>query len=241
MKVLYDAFQNSDACGKIIVLVLVIFSSWGCCLITIKSISVRGVRASIRRFHRLYDGYGKSPLKLAATFREHLLDGPLGEICKVGLTSLISVLAIPENTRNALFINNTLPRKLTPGELDKIRSNMNQAMNSQQLLLEDKLTALGSLSSISPMLGLFGTVWGVMATFVGIVNNGGRPDIQAIAPGISGALLTTVAGLVVAIPSLFANNIIISRIQATDIEMDAFIEEFITSLNVCKVASEQEA
>ena len=77
-------------------------------------------------------------------------------------------------------------------------------------------------------------------TFIGIVNNGGRPDIQAIAPGISGALLTTVAGLAVAIPSLVGNNFIVAYIQTTDIEMDSFIEEFITSLNVSKVPNTQQ-
>ena len=236
-KMLSDAFHNTDTCGKLIVLLLGVFSCWVWAIMTLKGASVHEIRKGIGRFKRLYDGYGKSPLKLAANFRACALEGPLGEICRVGLTSLISVLALPEDSCNSLFINNILPRKLTPEELDKIRSNMNQAMNSQQLLMEAKLTALGSLSSISPMFGLFGTVWGVMATFIGIVNNGGRPDIQAIAPGISGALLTTVVGLFVAIPSLVGNNIIISYIQTTDLEMDAFIEEFITSLNVSKVAN----
>ena len=239
-KMISDAFQNSDTIGKIIVLLLLVFSFWVWEIMILKAISVAGIRKAVKRFNRLYAEHDKSPLKLAVNLRACTLDGPLGEICKVGLNSLIVALGLPENERNSLFVNNILPRKLTPEELDKIRSNMNQAMNSQQLQMEDKLAALGSLTSISPMFGLFGTVWGVMATFIGIVNNGGRPDIQAIAPGISGALLTTVAGLAVAIPSLCGNNWIISHIQTTDIEMDSFIEEFITSLNVSKVANAQQ-
>ena len=97
---------------------------------------------------------------------------------------------------------------------------------------------LGCLSSIAPMLGLFGTVWGVMATFVGIVNAGGRPDIQAIAPGISGALLTTVMGLVVAIPSLCGSNLMASQINPITSEMEIFSEEFIASLRVNEVGAE---
>ena len=85
---------------------------------------------------------------------------------------------------------------------------------------------LGTIVSISPFLGLLGTVWGVMLAFIGMAQKG-RPDIGVIAPGVSGALLTTVVGLVVAIPSVIGNNFILSDVEKTTVEMGNFVENFI--------------
>ena len=94
-----------------------------------------------------------------------------------------------------------------------------------------------NIVSVSPLLGLFGTVWGVMMTFIGIAKVG-KPDITAIAPGISGALLTTVAGLFVAIPSLVGNNFIIWYIDKINRDMEIFIEDFITSLRLEEISKD---
>ena len=115
--------------------------------------------------------------------------------------------------------------------MDKIRSTMNRALNIQTLILEDRLVFLSTIVSLSPFLGLFGTVWGVMATFIGIALTG-TPELSAIAPGVSGALLTTVAGLVVAIPSLIGNNAIVSSVQATMVEMETFVDDFLASIRL---------
>ena len=101
------------------------------------------------------------------------------------------------------------------------------------------MSTLGTIVAMSPMLGLFGTVWGVMLTFIGIAKVG-RPDLMAIAPGISGALLTTVAGLMVAIPSLIGNNYIMFLLQTIDVSMDTFCEDFITSLRLEETKLPQE-
>ena len=85
--------------------------------------------------------------------------------------------------------------------------------------------------SISPFLGLFGTVWGIMLAFTEMAM-AGRPDIQTLAPGVSGALLTTVLGLLVAIPSLVGYNTITFYIKQVTVHMDNFVEEFIAKLKI---------
>jgi biopolymer transport protein ExbB len=80
-----------------------------------------------------------------------------------------------------------------------------------------------------PFLGLLGTVVGVMITFAAIAAQG-DVNINAIAPGIAAALLATVAGLAVAIPSLFGYNYLITRIKAITADMQAFTDEFIAKM-----------
>ena len=80
-----------------------------------------------------------------------------------------------------------------------------------------------------PFLGLLGTVVGVMITFAAIAA-AGDVNINAIAPGISAALLATVAGLAVAIPALFGYNILITRNKNVSADMHVFVDEFVTRM-----------
>ncbi len=80
-----------------------------------------------------------------------------------------------------------------------------------------------------PFLGLLGTVVGVMITFAAIAATG-DVNIAAIAPGVAAALLTTVGGLVVAIPALFGYNYLNSRIKDVIVDMRVFSDEFITKI-----------
>ena len=80
-----------------------------------------------------------------------------------------------------------------------------------------------------PFIGLLGTVMGVMITFAAIAA-AGDVNVNAIAPGIAAALAATVAGMGVAIPSLFGYNYLASRIKAIVSRMHIFVDEFITKL-----------
>jgi biopolymer transport protein ExbB len=80
-----------------------------------------------------------------------------------------------------------------------------------------------------PFLGLLGTVVGVMITFAAIAESG-DVNVNAIAPGIAAALVATVAGLVVAIPALFAYNYLVTRIGELTSDMQVFIDEFVTKM-----------
>ncbi len=79
------------------------------------------------------------------------------------------------------------------------------------------------------MLGLFGTVWGVMVAFESMGKQG-MANLSAVAPGISSALLTTVVGLVVAIPSAFGSNKLNEKIRFLSVQMENFTDKFATRL-----------
>ena len=115
---------------------------------------------------------------------------------------------------------------------------MAESVSDQIVALEDKIIFLMTAVSISPFLGLFGTVWGIMLAFTEMAQ-AGKPDISTLAPGISGALLTTVLGLFVAMPSLVGYNYITFYIKQTTVFMDNFVEEFLGKFEMERVIDER--
>lgn len=103
---------------------------------------------------------------------------------------------------------------------------MRRAAHRERTELEKMLTFLATTSSTAPFVGLFGTVWGIMNSFRGL-SAGGPSSIQAVAPGISEALIATAAGLAAAIPALVAYNHYARAARLIAGEMDAFISEFL--------------
>ena len=91
------------------------------------------------------------------------------------------------------------------------------------------LTWLAVLGSVSPLMGLMGTVIGITNTFLGITASGST-NISAVAPGVAEALVTTVAGLAVAIPSVIAYNHFLARLNLVSGELEGFSSEFIGTL-----------
>ncbi len=91
------------------------------------------------------------------------------------------------------------------------------------------LTWLAVMGSVSPLMGLMGTVIGITNTFLGITASGSS-NISAVAPGVAEALVTTVAGLAVAIPSVIAYNHFVARLDLVSGELEGFSSEFIGTL-----------
>lgn len=111
--------------------------------------------------------------------------------------------------------------------MDAIKAAIDADMVRETRRINDKMVLLTIAISGGPFLGLLGTVVGVMITFAAIAA-AGDVNVNAIAPGIAAALLATVAGLAVAIPALFGYNYLASRIKNITIEMQIFVDEFVT-------------
>lgn len=105
--------------------------------------------------------------------------------------------------------------------LEHAENGIQRALARQTLRYESSMIFLASIVSGAPFLGLLGTVWGVLVAF-GAVGVQQAPTIQTLAPGISAALLTTIAGLVVAIPSVFGYNYLLARARMLITEMENF-------------------
>jgi biopolymer transport protein ExbB len=124
----------------------------------------------------------------------------------------------------------TLPDgTIAPQSLAAIRSAMDAQMVREIERLNNMMVLLTIAIAGGPFIGLLGTVVGVMITFAAIAA-AGDVNVNAIAPGIAAALLATVAGLAVAIPSLFGYNYFQVRIKGVISEMTVFVDEIITRL-----------
>lgn len=116
---------------------------------------------------------------------------------------------------------------LSGASMDAIKAAIDADLVRETQRINAQMVLLTIAISGGPFLGLLGTVVGVMITFAAIAA-AGDVNVNAIAPGIAAALLATVAGLGVAIPALFGYNYLASRIKNITIEMQIFVDEFVT-------------
>ena len=94
--------------------------------------------------------------------------------------------------------------------------------------MESRLPWLATTGAVTPFIGLFGTVWGIIDAFQGL-GNAGAATLRAVAPGISEALITTAAGLFVAIPAVIAYNQFAQHLREFGARMDDFALEFLNA------------
>ena len=113
--------------------------------------------------------------------------------------------------------------------MEHVKRTLENAVAQESLKLEMGLILLAIAVSGAPFLGLLGTVWGVMSTF-GHIAQQGVATMAAMAPGVAAALITTVAGLLVAIPSMFAYNWLVHNLRVFTVELDNFAQELVSKM-----------
>ncbi len=250
------AFTKASMENKIIVLLLVITSLLSWTVIIHKG---RQLYLARRRSKSFFEEYRKTrdPLEL---FRKGLsFEGaPVFEVYKVGAEQLMLHLkhvlpkfllqnsansGIPKGPRkpfsprgSTLF--NEHVSMVSRDSFESVRMALNRAIGEQMLVLEKGMIVLATAVAGGPVLGLLGTVWGVMETFSGIAKVQ-AVSLIAMAPGIAGALVTTVIGLCVAIPAMFAYNFMITVIRSIVQELENFAGEFTTAIEYWYVEREE--
>jgi|TARA_B110000495_G_scaffold7683_1_gene5672 biopolymer transport protein TolQ len=114
--------------------------------------------------------------------------------------------------------------------MESVLRNMKVSLSREQVLLENHLPFLATVASVSPYIGLFGTVWGIMNSFRGLAG-ANQATLAAVAPGISEALIATAIGLFAAIPALIAYNRFISQSDYLLSGYESFMDEFAAVLH----------
>ncbi|MFW6131750.1 MAG: protein TolQ [Candidatus Aminicenantaceae bacterium] len=125
------------------------------------------------------------------------------------------------------YISKSNPENgLTSSKLENINRSLTKASNQEISRLEKMMSFLATTGSITPFIGLFGTVWGIMDAFnkIGIARTA---SLDSVAPGIAEALIATAAGLFAAIPAVIAYNYFLSRIKEIITEIEDFSLEFL--------------
>jgi biopolymer transport protein ExbB/TolQ len=113
--------------------------------------------------------------------------------------------------------------------MEHVKRSLENTVAQESLKLESGLILLAIAVSGAPFLGLLGTVWGVMSTF-GRIAMTGSATMSAMAPGVAAALITTVAGLLVAIPSMFGYNWLVHNLRVLTVELDNFAQELVSKI-----------
>jgi biopolymer transport protein TolQ len=224
----YYAFENSDFVGRAVVIFLFFGSIFTWTIMVEKGMAlVRAKRHSLQ-FGKLFRNAGSLTGLLSEARRN---PGPVAKVYMAGAERLLEFYGMSTDQPSLLQSAKARSTSLTTAQMEALRTVMEREVSDQILILEEKIGFLATAVSVSPFLGLFGTVWGVMMAFVGIASQG-RADISALAPGVSGALLTTVVALMVAIPSLIGYNLLTSTIRKVTIYMDNFTEEFLARIRL---------
>ena len=147
----------------------------------------------------------------------------------VRASSLYRIYHVGAEQISQRFGNGDKVFRLTAPSIAAIRAALDSTYIRESQMLSKLMVVLTIAISGGPFLGLLGTVVGVMITFAAIAESG-DVNVAAIAPGIAAALVATVAGLVVAIPALFAYNYLVTRIGELTSDMQVFIDEFVTKM-----------
>jgi len=115
-------------------------------------------------------------------------------------------------------------------DIENVERSLKRTMGREMTSLENQLSVLATTGSVGPFIGLFGTVWGIMNSFLNIGAEGGA-SLDVVAPGIAEALIATAIGLVAAIPAVMAYNYFVRRIRVLETETESFAADY---LNIVK-------
>ena len=216
---LWDMVWSSDTITKIVMIGLIAASVWSWAIILEKFSTMRQVRNLSKKFEeafwsggsldRLYEGIGNRP-------RDPM--------------SAMFVAAMKEWKRTNILKSKT-DRGLRGVSLQqRIEKAMEVSMDKELEALDTRMGFLASTGAVAPLVGLFGTVWGIINSFNAIAVSQNN-SLAAIAPGIAEALFTTAFGLIAAIPAVVAYNKISSDIDRYAGGLENFMAEFSTILS----------
>ena len=121
---------------------------------------------------------------------------------------------------------------LTAREIELVKGTCEHALDEEELRVERGMGVIATVVALSPMLGLLGTVWGVLDAFAEM-GTAGSANLAAIAPSISAALVTTVVGLLIAIPGVVCFNLMNAHIRNITSDMEGFADELLGRI-VCE-------
>jgi len=176
----------------------------------------------IKRSGTVYDGAPAYELYIrgADELEYHLKNNPV----------MVKPRALPagdpgQPAGNTDIISRSNTRKISPSSFEAVKVVMEEAAAAEAMGLEKGMIVLSTAVAGGPFIGLLGTVWGVMETFAGIAS-AGSASLTAMAPGVAGALICTVIGLLVAIPAMFSYNFMVTTIRAITQELDGYASRY---------------
>jgi biopolymer transport protein TolQ len=216
------AFEHSTIAGKMVLLLLCVVSIFSWSIMITKMRVIQFARKQTARFRAAFR-QDRQPLRLFES-HAHFAGAPLFNVYRAGCQELTFHLLGSAEVDETFRARLEIADKITPAQMLAVNAAMERAVGETALELESQMILLATAVSGSPFLGLLGTVWGVMDTFTDVAV-AGSPNLATMAPGVSGALITTVTALCVAIPAMFGYNFLVTSIRGMIVEMDNFAAE----------------
>ncbi len=205
--------------GKGIILLLGVLSAFAWSVMAAKVLQIRRAKRLNEYFMIEFKA---QPEVLGIFDRRILVEGcPLFTIYREGSTEL--------DQRMRGGGSRTRSDSVSLKQMEHVKGALERTVADEALKLESGLILLGIAVSGAPFLGLLGTVWGVMSVFSQVAQ-AGQADLATMAPGLSAAMMTTVAGLLVAIPSMFGYNWLVHNLRVAAVELDNFAQLLVAKM-----------
>lgn len=226
---IWNMVLTSGWVAKAILIILLLFSIVSWAIILKKLAQFRRLRGKRSQFFHAFEHRAS----LAEAYQTALAipANPLTEVFKAGIRELKHLSQRPANAEADEGLGGVAapPRgttAITILEKESVHMALEREAAQQVESLEQGLPFLATTGSVAPFFGLLGTVWGVMDAFLQIGLRGSG-NINVVAPGVAEALITTIAGLAVAIPAVIGYNYFVSQIKEVDDELSHFSSELI--------------
>jgi biopolymer transport protein TolQ len=209
---IWGMFVHSDAFMKTLIIVMIFASIWSWAIIIDKIRTFKKIQNKIEKFEKRF-------------WSGNSLDAFYDEVEKSrnkDPLSAIFLAAVKEWKRSVKMRNGNAIKGVSTQE--RIEKVIQITIDREVEKLNNRMIFLASTGSVSPLAGLFGTVWGIMSSFqaIGATKN---TNISAVAPGVAEALLTTAVGLIAAIPAVIAYNKFANDIERLTNKMETFAGE----------------
>jgi biopolymer transport protein TolQ len=221
------AYAQSDFFGKAIIFGLVFLSAVCWVLLLYKIWITREVKRLSSRFYMLYHKNRGALLQLEPVANQGKIPHPFSEIFTTLKSKIVEIL-----NKNCFFSKKEGEVYLSADDLAMVESCALVTISAQTKALEKHLFILSTIVTLAPFLGLLGTVWGILITFAQLQTGGSVSSNSAILGGLSTALVTTVLGLVIAIPALISYNYLKTQVKEYASDMEDFLAELLSTVEL---------
>ncbi len=213
---LIDALRSNDIVGFLCLLILAVLSAFSGYLMFAKFWEIKHASVQSEDFiEECLEGSKSLPeIYKAANAYPH---SPLASLLREAYVEY--EMEIEQDSAAGLPLDQRVQLSKT-----SVESALERTISSEMRKLEGRLIHIATVSTLAPFIGLFGTVWGVLAAFQGLAREG-NASLATLAPGISTALLTTIFGLVVAIPAVGMYNYLAGNVSRLSSQMESFAYE----------------
>ena len=210
---IFTIIAEADIVVQLILLLLVFFSVFSWAIIFFKSKTIKA-------------GF-KQSAKFLDVFRRSKSLSDVNDAAKKLRASPLAVIFLAGNRELAYQSKTSAENGWSASKMDSLNRALLKASNAEVSRLEKMMFFLATTGSVSPFIGLFGTVWGIMISFVRI-GAMRSASLQVVAPGIAEALIATAVGLFAAVPAVIAYNYFLGRIKDLIADMEDFSLEFLS-------------